>query len=177
MMGTYHVMCAYKPHYRYEAYSATVSIRETKDCNWEWTFNESYGFIVLADLCGAYVSLNQVHEWQVSITLSTLVPVQCLTCEPVPTNKDGLKVIISKHLQYMNSRNIRVPAVMEQLPNMYWLPKLHKVPYGSRFIAASNSCTTKPLSQLLTSCLSMILTHFKEYWMAYLKILELIVFG
>ena len=81
----------------------------------------------------------------------------------VPTNKDRLKVIISKHLQYMNSRNIRVPAVMEQLPNVYWLPKLHKVPYGSRFIAASNSCTTKPLSQLLTSCLSMILTHFKEY--------------
>ena len=52
---------------------------------------------------------------------------------------------------------------MEQLPSIYWLPKLHKTPYGSRFIAASSTCSTKPLSGLLTTCLSHIMTHFKEY--------------
>ena len=33
----------------------------------------------------------------------------------------------------------------------------------SRFIAASNRCTTKPLSGLLTACLSTALLHYKEY--------------
>ena len=46
---------------------------------------------------------------------------------------------------------------------MYWLPKLHKNPYGSRFIAASSKCTTKPSSRLLTTCLSAIIKHYKEY--------------
>ena len=35
--------------------------------------------------------------------------------------------------------------------------------YGSRFIAASSRCTTKPLSKLLTSCLNLIIQHYKEY--------------
>ena len=43
------------------------------------------------------------------------------------------------------------------------LPKLHKVPYGNRFIAASNKCTTKSLSTLLTACLTTIIVHYKEY--------------
>ena len=52
---------------------------------------------------------------------------------------------------------------MEQLPDLYWLPKLHKTPYGSRFIAASCRCTTKPLSGLLTACHSTVLVHYREY--------------
>ena len=63
----------------------------------------------------------------------------------------------------MSSKNIKIPIQLHKLPNMYWLPKLHKDPYGSRFIAASNKCTTKPLSGLLTTCLSTVLNHFKEY--------------
>ena len=43
------------------------------------------------------------------------------------------------------------------------MPKLHKTPFGSRFIAASNRCTTKPLSGLLTACLHTVTLHFKEY--------------
>ena len=61
---------------------------------------------------------------------------------------------------------------MVQLPNMSWLPKLHKSPYGSRFTAASHRCTTKPLSRLLTKCLTTIMhcngifrnTGIKCYW-------------
>ena len=63
----------------------------------------------------------------------------------------------------MNSRNIKIPEDMKQLPTFYWLPKMHKNPFGSRFIAASSACTTKPLSQLLTSSLKLITKHFKEY--------------
>ena len=45
-----------------------------------------------------------------------------------------------------------------KLPTLYWLPKLHKRPYKSRFIAKSSACTTTKLSILLTSCLTAIKT-------------------
>ena len=35
-----------------------------------------------------------------------------------------------------------------RLPTFYWLPKLHKQPYRSRFIGNSSSCTTTELSEL-----------------------------
>ena len=46
---------------------------------------------------------------------------------------------------------------------MYWIPKLHKNPYKSRYIANSTSCTTKSISILLTSCLTIIKSHWKLY--------------
>ena len=45
-----------------------------------------------------------------------------------------------------------------KLPTLYWLPKLHKPPYKSRFITNSSACTTTELSILLTSCLTAIKT-------------------
>ena len=54
--------------------------------------------------------------------------------------------------------------VVLRLPSFYWLLKMHKDPYGASFIAASSKCTTKPLSELLTSCLSLVMIHFKEYY-------------
>ena len=51
-----------------------------------------------------------------------------------------------------------------KLPTLYWLPKLHKRPYKSRFIANSSACTTTELSILLTSCLTAIKNHVIKYW-------------
>ena len=50
-----------------------------------------------------------------------------------------------------------------KLPSLYWLPKLHKRPYKSRFIANSSACTTTELSILLTSCHSAIKNHVIKY--------------
>ena len=50
-----------------------------------------------------------------------------------------------------------------KLPAIYWLPKLHKRPYKSRYIANSGSCTTTELSILLTSCLTAITNHVIKY--------------
>ena len=35
---------------------------------------------------------------------------------------------------------------LSKLLTLYWLPKLHKRPFKSRFIAHSSSCTTTELS-------------------------------
>ena len=50
-----------------------------------------------------------------------------------------------------------------KLPTLYWLPKLHKRPYKSRFIANSSACTTTELSILLTSCLTAIKNYVIKY--------------
>ena len=49
--------------------------------------------------------------------------------------------VVSRHLKYMVQNNIFVQEQQEHLPSFYWLPKLHKNPYGARFITASNEST------------------------------------
>ena len=44
----------------------------------------------------------------------------------------------------------------QNLPHLYWTPKLHKSPYKHRSIAGSSRCTTKDLSCLLTKLLHTI---------------------
>ena len=49
------------------------------------------------------------------------------------------------------------------LLTLYWLPKLHKRHFKSRFIVNSSACTTTELSILLTSCLTAIKNHVIKY--------------
>ena len=51
----------------------------------------------------------------------------------------------------------------QNLPYLYWTPKLHKSPYKHRFIAGSSKCTTKDLSCLLTKLLSTIKDGLVRY--------------
>ena len=46
--------------------------------------------------------------------------------------------IVLKHEEFMTRQNVKIPDEMRQLATLYWLPKMHKNPIGSRFIAASN---------------------------------------
>ena len=50
-----------------------------------------------------------------------------------------------------------------KLPTIYLLPKFHKRPYKSCFIANSSLCTTTELSILLTSCLTATKNHVIKY--------------
>ena len=50
-----------------------------------------------------------------------------------------------------------------KLLTLYWLHKLHKLPYKSTFIANSSACTTTELSILLTSCLAANKDHAIKY--------------
>ena len=51
----------------------------------------------------------------------------------------------------------------QNLPYLYWTPKLHKSPYKHRFIAGSSKCTTKDLSCLLAKLLSTIKDGLVRY--------------
>ena len=50
-----------------------------------------------------------------------------------------------------------------KLPSLYWLPKLHKRPYKSRFITNSSLCNTTEWTILLTSCLTAVKNHVIKY--------------
>ena len=61
------------------------------------------------------------------------------------------------------SLGVLVDEDYSKLPTLYWLPKLHKRPHKSRFIANSRSCTTTELSIRLTSCLTVIKNYAIKY--------------
>ena len=48
-------------------------------------------------------------------------------------------------------------------PVLYWLPKLHKIPYYIMLTAYSGPCATTELSILLASCLTVIKNHIINY--------------
>ena len=68
--------------------------------------------------------------------------------------------IIANHARYLGS--LRLYQKNKGLPFFYWLPKFHKEPVGSRFIAASSRCTTAMLSTLLSKCLTLVLRTLRE---------------
>ena len=47
--------------------------------------------------------------------------------------------------------DIKLQQKEKNLPQIYWIPKLHKTPYKARFIAGSRSCTTTRLSKSITA--------------------------
>ena len=56
--------------------------------------------------------------------------------------------VVTEHLKFMTNYKLYVDHDLRYLPLFYCPPKLHKQPYGTRFIAATNKCSTKPLSKL-----------------------------
>ena len=59
--------------------------------------------------------------------------------------------------------DIKLQQREKNLPQIYWIPKLHKTPYKARFIAGSRSCTTTRLSKLITECLKLVRSHCTAY--------------
>ena len=58
---------------------------------------------------------------------------------------------------------ITLEGRLKTLPFMYWLPKMHYIPSRSRFIVASSSCSTKPLSKLTSSIFKHIFNQVRNF--------------
>ena len=76
---------------------------------------------------------------------------------------DSFETIINSHNQFITSVGLEMSEEDQNLPYLYWTPKLHKSPYKHRFIAGSSKCTTKDLSCLLTKLLSTIKDGLVRY--------------
>ena len=76
---------------------------------------------------------------------------------------DSFEAIMKSHNQFITSVGLEISEEDQNLPYLYWTPKLHKSPYKHRFIAGSIKCTTKDLSCLLTKVLSTIKDGLVRY--------------
>ena len=50
------------------------------------------------------------------------------------------------------------------LPILYWLPKLHNTQIRARFIIASKTCSTKPLSGVISKMFKMLFKHVENFY-------------
>ena len=82
------------------------------------------------------------------------------TYTPVTQSK---KEILDNHNSVLHSFHIPVSQKDMEIPYLYWIPKLHKNPYKQRYIAGSATCSTKPLSQILTKLLTTVKEGIHKY--------------
>ena len=76
---------------------------------------------------------------------------------------DSFETIVKSHNQFITSVGLEMSEEDQNLPYLYWTPKLHKSPYKHQFISGSSKCMTKYLSCLLTKVLSTIKDGLVRY--------------
>ena len=74
-----------------------------------------------------------------------------------------LKDIADLNITLCKSYNPPVSERDEKLPCMYWTPKMHYTPSRSRFIVASASCSTKPISKVVSVIFSKIFNQIESF--------------
>ena len=63
--------------------------------------------------------------------------------------------IIQTNINYCKNFDLNIIEFDKSLPIMYWLPKRHKTRIGTRFIVASNSCSTEPQPDITSKIFMM----------------------
>ena len=56
-----------------------------------------------------------------------------------------------------------IPIENHRLPNMYWMPKMHKNPIKARFNIASPKSSIKPLARTITSIFCLLFKQIQTY--------------
>ena len=86
---------------------------------------------------------------------------------PAKTYKHTLldeKSVVDRYRCHMAAKScVLVNEDHSKLLTLYWLPKLQKRPYKSRFTANSSKCNTTKLLIILTYCLSAIKKNVIKY--------------
>ena len=80
------------------------------------------------------------------------------------TNKDSKNNIISNHVNYLSSLKLKVEEKFRQLPRIYWTPKMHKTPVGTRFIIGNPCSSLKPLSKDITAICKLFFGLHTRYY-------------
>ena len=71
--------------------------------------------------------------------------------------------IIKEHMYYLCKHKINLSNNMQNLPVMYWIPKLLKKPISFCFIIASLVSSIKPLSKDITSIFKLLYEKMERY--------------
>jgi len=71
--------------------------------------------------------------------------------------------ILNENMEYSARLFMEIGDKDKELPIMYWLPKLHKVPCGKRFIIASKHCSTKSISKAVSQSFKLIYSQVENF--------------
>jgi hypothetical protein len=96
--------------------------------------------IFIAFFSGSYNTF--VHKVDNSFVEQVDDPAMYLSTTYKPTSFDKDE-ILANHRSFMTSLNIPSGKESEDLPYLYWIPKLHKTPYKERYIAGSSTCSVE----------------------------------
>ena len=120
-------------------------------------------FIFVYRVDNLYISNFSMNTEHPNLTPLT----NCLKCStPLSTYKAtsfDKDEILANHRSFMTSLSNPSGKESEDLPYLYWIPKLHKTPYKERYIAGSSTCSTKELSIQLTKILSAVKEGQQKY--------------
>ena len=106
-------------------------------------------------MCKKYYIDTQVKELginNVNINNPTYIPID-----------DSFETIVKSHNQFITSVGLDMSEEDQNLPYLYWTPKLHKSPYKHQFIAGTSKYMRKDLSCHLTKVLSTIKDGLVRY--------------
>lgn len=71
--------------------------------------------------------------------------------------------VIHNNVLLCEKYGITLEERIQTLPFMYWLPKMHYNPPRARFIIASSSCSTKPLSKITSAIFKRIFDSVRSF--------------
>ena len=71
--------------------------------------------------------------------------------------------VIDENVHYAAHLGFKVTDRERALPSMYWMPKMHKTPLGSRFIIASKLCSTKPVSKAVSNIFKLVFNQVQNF--------------
>ena len=75
----------------------------------------------------------------------------------------SIKEIIQENINYCKKFDLNTEKIDQSLTIMYGLPKIHKTPFGNRFIVTLKSCATKPLSDAISRIFKMIFNTVESF--------------
>ena len=82
------------------------------------------------------------------------------TYKPTLFDKDE---ILANHRSFTTSLSVHSGKESEDLPYLYWIPKLHKTPFKERYIVGSSTCSTKDWSIHLANIMSAVKEGQQKY--------------
>ena len=96
-----------------------------------------------------------------TVNMSLLLPIKQRITWSLFENDTTKDQLLVHHINTLTKINVKIDKC--ELYTFYWLPKLHKRPYKSRFISNSSHCSTTILSKHITFALTAVKDHVMKY--------------
>ena len=84
-------------------------------------------------------------------------------CETYTRTDKSKDEIIAENAEYAERLGYTLTEKEKDLPCMYWIPKMHKTPVKHRFIVASKTCSTKPISKAVSNAFKLIYRQTENF--------------